>query len=190
MAMQLAENVTLEGYVSSKGSDLASLKEMYTDYLIEEHERIGELAFGSPVADYLVTSFIRRDGANAGFVSLDWGRRSVELIYVRPEHRGQGLAKLALTELDRICPTTLALKTPLSPGGEALCTELGLGRADNFPDEEAKNEEALRIIGEGIKGTCQHKSKGRRGGDPRKLCKRCYHKALRRYADAVIAKFA
>lgn len=190
MAMQLAEGVTLEGYVPSKPGDVARLREMYTSYLLEEHERIGELSFGSPVAGYLVTSLIRRDGASVGFVSLDHGRRSMELIYVRPEDRGQGLAKLVLEELNRICPQTLALKTPLSPGGEALATQLGLERADNYAEEAAKNEEALRIFREGVKRTCQHKSKGRRGGDPRKLCKRCYQNALRRYANAVIDKFS
>jgi GNAT superfamily N-acetyltransferase len=188
--MQLADGVTLEGYVPFKEGDAASLREMYTSYLLEEYERIGELAFGSPVAGYLVTSLIRRDGETVGYVSLDHGRRSVELIYVRPEHRGQGLAKLVLAELDRICPQTLALKTPLSPGGEALAAELGLEKADNDPAEAAKNEESLRIIREGIKRTCQHKSKGRQGGDPRKLCKRCYQSALRRYANAVIDKFS
>jgi GNAT superfamily N-acetyltransferase len=190
MAVQLAEGVTLEGYVSSREGDLASLKEMYTSYLLEEYERIAELAFGSPVASYLVTSFIRRGGENAGYVSLDHGRFSVELIYVKPEHRGQGLAKLVLEELNRICPQTLALKTPLSPGGEALATELGLERADNDPHEASKNEESLRIIREGIKRTCQHKGKGRQGGDPRKLCKRCYQSALRRYANAVIDRYS
>jgi GNAT superfamily N-acetyltransferase len=189
MAMQLADGVTLEGYVSSKEGDVASLREMYTSYLLEEYERIGELSFGSPVAGYLVTSLIRRAGETVGFVSLDHGRRSVELIYVRPEHRGQGLAKVVLAELDRICPQRLALKTPLSPGGEALATALGLQRADNFPDEVAKNEEALRIIREGIQRTCRHKGKGR-GGDPRKLCRRCYQASLRRYANAVIDKFS
>jgi GNAT superfamily N-acetyltransferase len=186
--MQLADGVTLEGYVPSEEGDVASLREMYTSYLLEEYERIGELSFGSPVAGYLVTSLIRRAGETVGFVSLDHGRRSVELIYVKPEHRGQGLAKMVLAELDRICPQKLALKTPLSPGGEALATALGLERADNFPDEAAKNEEALRIIRAGIERTCRHKGKGR-SGNPSKLCRRCYQAALRKYANAVIDKF-
>lgn len=186
MTVPVGGGVTLVGYSSAKKEDVASLKEMYTNYLLEEYERIGELSFGNPVAGYLVTSFIRSDGANAGFMSLDHANYSVELIYVRPECRGNGLAKLVLEEVDRRCPQTLALKTPLSPGGEALAAALGLDRADNYPHEVAKNEESLRIMREGVKRTCQHKGKGKQGGDPRKLCKRCYQAALRRYANAVI----
>ncbi|MFJ6316115.1 GNAT family N-acetyltransferase [Streptomyces californicus] len=189
MAMELGDGVTLKGWLLYDASDVACLRGMYTSYLLEEYDRISELAFGNPVAGYLVTSFIRRNDENVGFVSLDHEQRAVELIYVKPEHRGNGLAALVLGELNRICPQTLALKTPLSPGGEALAEALGLERAHNFPHEEAKNQETLRIIREGIKRTCRHQGKGRSGGDPRKLCKRCYQAALHKYADAVIAKF-
>ncbi|TXS44936.1 GNAT family N-acetyltransferase [Streptomyces sp. OR43] len=186
MAMQLGNGITLKGYLLYEARDVASLKGMYTSYLLEEYERISELAFGNPTAGYLVTSFIRSGGEDVGFVSLDHGQRAVELVYVKPEHRGKGLARVVLEELNRICPQTLALKTPLSPGGEALASTLGLERADNLPHEEAKNQESLRIMREGIKRTCQHKGKGRQGGDPRKLCRRCYQTALRKYANAVI----
>jgi GNAT superfamily N-acetyltransferase len=186
MGLQLAEGIALEGYSSAKKEHVTSLKEMHTSYLLEEFDRMGELAFGNPVAGYLVTSFIRRDGVDAGFVALDHVAYSVELIYVRPEYRGQGLARLVLAEMNRRCPQTLALKTPLSPGGEALASALGLERADNSPDEAAKNEESLRVMREGVRKTCRHKGRGRQGGDPRKLCRRCYQAALRKYANLVI----
>ncbi|MFE9949272.1 hypothetical protein ACFYRJ_17275 [Streptomyces sp. NPDC005531] len=189
MTVQIAEGVTLEGYSAAKASDVETLKSMYTAYLLEEFQRIGEMAFGNPVGDYLVTSFIRSGGNDAGFVSLDADHYSVEVVYVRPESRGQGLARLVLEEMNRHCPQTLALKTPLSPGGEALAAGLGLDRADNLPHEAARNEEALRIILASIKGGCPHKSKGRQSGDPRRPCRRCYQTGLRRYASYVIDRY-
>ncbi|MER8220327.1 GNAT family N-acetyltransferase [Streptomyces sp. NPDC094143] len=177
--LNLAPGITLEDFDPRRTQDVESVQRMFTDYLLEEFDRIGELAFGSPVGDYLATRFIRCQGQDAGFMSVDTGRYAVEIIYVAPAHRGQGLARMALEELDRICPQKLALKTPLSPGGEALATLLNLDRADNFPHEEAKNEEHLRIMLAGVKQTCPH---GKRSGDPRKPCARCYRKYLRRYA--------
>ncbi|MEV4333508.1 GNAT family N-acetyltransferase [Streptomyces sp. NPDC049597] len=158
---------------------------MFTDYLLEEFDRIGELAFGNPAAGHLVTSFIRSGSENVGFIALDAGRYAVEVIYLKPESRGRGIATLVLQHVDQQCPQKLALKTPLSPGGEALAGNLGLERAGNFPHEEAKNEEALGMIRAGIKAACRH---GKSAGDPRKPCKRCYQKTLRRYATVGLDK--
>ncbi|EDY43225.1 GNAT family acetyltransferase [Streptomyces sp. SPB074] len=137
---------------------------------------------------YLLTTFIRVEGQDAGFVALDPARRAIEVIYINPEHRRRGLAARALRHIaDAALPQRLALKTPLSPGGDALADRLDLARADNLPHEQAKNEEALRVIRDGIKATCTHGKKG--GGDPRKPCQRCYRKTLRRYAAMVIDKY-
>ncbi|MDX2999208.1 GNAT family N-acetyltransferase [Streptomyces scabiei] len=186
MAVHLAPGITLEGFDPRRSDDVDILQGMFIDYLLEEFQRIGELAFGNPVANYLATTFIRREGEEAGFMSLDGGRQAVELIYVKPEFRGQGLAELALQETDRVCPNKLALKTPLTPGGEALANRLELDRADNFPHEAAKNAEFLQSVRDRIKQTCPH---GKKSGDPRKPCARCYRKFLRSYAARGMEKY-
>lgn len=187
MTVQLAEGITVEGFDPLRKRDVDSLQEMFTDYLLEEFQRINELAFGNPAADYLITTFIRVDGQDAGFMALDGGRYAVEIIYLKPEWRGRGLGTLALRHVANAAyPRKLAVKTPLSPGGEALADQLDLARADNFPHEQAKNEEALRTIRDGIKATCTH---GKRAGDPRKPCKPCYRKTLRRYAALGLSKY-
>ncbi|MFE2644630.1 GNAT family N-acetyltransferase [Streptomyces nigra] len=185
MTVHLGPGVTLEGFDPLRAEDVASMRDMFTDYLLEEFDRIGELAFGAPIGDHLAGTFIRYDGADAGFMSVDVGRMAVEVIYVVPAHRGKGLARMALEETNQSCPQTLALKTPLSPGGEALANRLGLRLAHNFPHEEAKNQEFLQLMREQVKQACPH---GKRPGDPRKPCPRCYRKALRRYAAAGMAK--
>ncbi|MCX5000958.1 GNAT family N-acetyltransferase [Streptomyces longwoodensis] len=189
MPVQLAEGVALEEYNALGPQDVDSVGDMFTDYLLEEFRRLGEMAFGNPVAGYLTTWIIRCDGADAGFVSLDSDKHAVELIYVKPEFRGRGFARMVLQELRTYKPQTLALKTPLSPGGEALLEQLQLDRADNFPHEVAKNEEALQTILESIKKGCPH-TKKKQGGDPRKPCRRCYQTGLRRYATVVVLQHA
>ncbi|WP_331756662.1 GNAT family N-acetyltransferase [Streptomyces sp. NBC_01568] len=186
MTVQLADGATFEEFDALRKRDVDSLQEMFTDYLLEEFQRINELAFGNPAAGYLITVFIHVDGQDAGFMALDAGRHSVEIIYIKPEYRGRGLATLALRQTAGACPQQLALKTPLSPGGEALADRLDLARADNFPHEEARNEKALRTIQDGIKATCTH---GKRVGDPRKPCKPCYQKTLRRYAALQLDRY-
>lgn len=185
MTVQLADGITFEEFNPLTKRDVDSVQEMFTDYLLEEFQRINVLAFGNPAAGYLITVFIHVDGQDAGFMALDAGRYAVEIIYVKPEYRGRGLATLALRQTASACPQKLALKTPLSPAGESLADQLDLARADNLPHEEAKNEEALRIIRDGIKATCTH---GQRVGDPRKQCKRCYQKTLRRYGALVLGE--
>lgn len=187
MSIQLAEGITLEGYNPLKDEDVTSLQDMFTSYLLEEFERIGEMAFGNPVAGYLVTFIIHCEGQEAGFLSVDIARHSVEVIYVKTESRGRRLATLALAALNQKCPQTLALKSPLSPGGERLAARLELDRADNAPDDN-ENEDALRTIQRSIDTSCPHKKK--RTGDPSKPCKRCYRKGLRQYASAVIDRHA
>ncbi|MFG3517593.1 GNAT family N-acetyltransferase [Streptomyces bobili] len=188
MSVQLSESVALQGYDAVRNEDVNGLENMFTRYLLEELDRTGEMAFGNPVAGYLSTSLFRCAGEPVGFLSLDAGRFSVEVIYVLEQFRGRGLATLALAECNRHCPQTLALKTPLSPGGEALAARLGLDLADNTPAEAAKNQAVLRSIQKSIRTGCQHKAP--RTGDPRKPCRRCYRTGLRRYASVVIRKHA
>jgi GNAT superfamily N-acetyltransferase len=181
----LAQGITLDLFLAVRPEDADVLLGMYTDYLLEEFDRIGELAFGNAAAGYLATSFIRCDDQNVGFFSVDPAGYSVEVIYLKPEFRGRGIATIVLRHVAQQSPQKLALKTPLSPGGEALANKLGLARADNFPHEEATNQDALQMIKAGIKATCKH---GRSAGNPSKPCKRCYQKTLRRYAAAALDK--
>ncbi|MFF8840566.1 GNAT family N-acetyltransferase [Streptomyces sp. NPDC015130] len=181
----LEQGITLDVFVTERAEDVDDLLGMYTNFLLEEFDRIGELAFGNAAAGYLLTSFIRCDDHNIGFFSLDPAGYSVELIYLKPEYRGRGIATLVLQHLKQHCPQQLALKTPLSPGGEALADKLELGRADNLPHEEATNEDVLQVIRAGIKATCKH---GKSAGNPSKPCKRCYQKTLRRYAVEALNK--
>ncbi|MFF7644012.1 hypothetical protein [Streptomyces canus] len=188
MAVQLAEGIILEGYNALRTGDVASLESMFTSYLLDEFDRVGEMAFGNPVAGYLSTALLRCEGEDAGFLSFDTGRLAVEVIYVKDWFRGCGLATLALADLNRHCPQTLALKTPLSPGGEALAARLELDLADNTPAEAARNEEVLRTIKQRVEAGCPHKA--RKTGDPRRPCKRCYRQGLRRYANVAIGMHA
>lgn len=178
--LRLAENVVMTGYDPLDDDQVAELAVMYSHYQLEELDRTGRMAFGLPVASYLLTFWIRSEGQLAGFVSLDVMKFAVELVYVTPEFRGRGLAVLAVAELARDCPRPFQLKGPLSPGGQAIASSLGLGRADHTPDEAAANARTITDIHRLIAGRCQHGRK--RKGDPRRVCKRCYQGWLREYA--------
>ncbi|MEU2718270.1 GNAT family N-acetyltransferase [Streptomyces sp. NPDC007205] len=155
---------------------------MYADYLVEEQDRTGHMVPGYAVAGFLRTAIIRINGQPAGFFSADLKRYSIELIYVKPEYRGQGVATLALAHLAHACPQPMDLKAPLSPGGEALAKRLRLGVAESTPEQIQENREAIRQAEQALKQRCQHK----RTGDPRRPCKPCYRTGLRKYARIVI----
>ncbi|MGW0188202.1 GNAT family N-acetyltransferase [Streptomyces sp. NPDC003362] len=162
------------------------LTSMYADYLVEEQERTGHMVPGFPVAGFLRTAIIRINGQPAGFFSADLKRYSIELIYVKPEFRGQGVATLALAHLAHACPQRMDLKAPLSPGGEALAKHLNLGIAESTPEQIQENKDAIRQAEQAMKQQCRHK----RTGDPRRPCKRCYRTGLRKYAHVVVSGYS
>jgi GNAT superfamily N-acetyltransferase len=171
-----------EGFDPASDEHVETLTGMYADYLIEELDRTGHMVSGFAVAGFLRTAFLRVEGEAAGFFSVDVPRCSVELIYVKPEYRGRGLATLALAYLARACPGQLGLKAPLSPGGEALASRLNLGVAHSTPEQLREDADAIASAEHAMKQRCRHK----RGGDPRRACKRCYRASLRKYAHTVV----
>lgn len=159
---------------------------MYADYLVEEQDRTGHMVPGFAVAGFLRTAIIRINGQPAGFFAADLKRYSVELIYVKPEYRGQGVAVLSLAHLARACPQRMDLKAPLSPGGKALAKRLDLGIAESTPEEIQKDADTVREAERLMMQRCRHK----RAGDPRRPCKRCYRTGLRKYAHTAVGGYS
>ena len=178
--------MTADPFDPTSDEHVATLTGMFADYLVEELDRTGHMVPGHAVAGFLRTAIIRISGEEVGFFSADLKRSSIELIYVKPEHRGQGVATLALVHLAQGCPQPMALKAPLSPGGEALAKRLRLGVAESTPEQAEENREAVRKAEQALTQQCRHK----RTGDPRKPCKRCYRTGLRKYARIVIGGYS
>ncbi|MFD9249602.1 GNAT family N-acetyltransferase [Streptomyces bottropensis] len=170
----------------TRDEDVDTLVRLYGDYLVEELERTGHMVPGMAVAGFLRTEILRMDGEPAGFVSADLARYSVEVIYVSPGFRGMGAATLVLANMVRTCPQPLALKAPLSPGGEALAARLGLRVSEPTPEQARDVEESVRDGERMMMLRCRHK----RTGDPRKPCMRCYRPGVRRYADGLVRRYA
>ncbi len=170
----------------TRDEDVDVLVRLYGDYLVEELERTGHMVPGMAVAGFLRTMLLRMDGTPAGFVSADLSRYSVEVIYVAPEFRGLGAAGMVLANLARTCPQPLALKAPLSPGGEALAARLGLEVSEPTPDQACGVDRDVRDGERMMMQRCRHK----RTGDPRKPCMRCYRPGVRRYADGLVRRYA
>lgn len=181
--MQLADGITLEGYVSDNEEHVANLGAMFSRYLLEELDRTGRMALGTPASGFLLTMLIKVEGRYAGFLSLDLARCSIELVFIKAEFRGRGLATLALVATESYAPRPLAMKAPLSPGGAVLAERLGLSVAENDEEEAAESEQSVQVLESGVRARCTHK---RRGGDPRRPCKRCYQWALRKYAQELV----
>jgi GNAT superfamily N-acetyltransferase len=178
--------MTADPFDPASDENIATLTGMFAGYLVEELDRTGHMVPGHAVAGFLRTGIIRIDGEAVGFFSADLKRSSIELIYVKPEHRGQGVATLALAHLAHACPEPMALKAPLSPGGEALAERLHLRIAESTPEQAEENREAVRQAEQALMRQCRHK----RTGDPRKPCKRCYRAGLRKYASVVVRGYA
>jgi GNAT superfamily N-acetyltransferase len=83
---------------------VAALTDLHQGYLLEELERTGHHAQGFPLAGWLRTVILGVADAPIGYVAVDLGRRSVELIYVEPAYRGRGIATGVLADLAATCP--------------------------------------------------------------------------------------
>jgi GNAT superfamily N-acetyltransferase len=161
---------------------VSSLGRMFTDYLLEDLERLGHFPPGIPLANWLWTLMVYVDGRPAGFCSIDYKRCSVELVYIAPAYRRFGLARRLLGDIRDSCPKALALKAPVSPGGQALADSLGLPLSVPTESEIAAAQRTLDDLHQSIRERCRHKQTG----DPRRPCMRCYRTALKRSAAAMI----
>ncbi|MCF0086688.1 MULTISPECIES: GNAT family N-acetyltransferase [unclassified Streptomyces] len=183
---QTSRVVDADPFDPASDEHVTLLTGMYVDYLVEEQERTGHMVPGFPVAGFLRTSIIRVGGQPAGFFSADLKRYSIELIYVKPEYRRQGVALVSLLHLARSCPQRMDLKAPLSPGGQALAERLHLGVAESTPEEIEGDAEAVRKAEREMRKRCRHKG----ARDPRRPCPRCYRAFLRKYAHQVVGGYA
>lgn len=167
---------------------VAALTDLHQGYLLEELDRTGHHAQGFPLAGWLRTVILGVADAPIGYVAVDLGRRSVELIYVEPAYRGRGIATGVLADLAATCPEPMQLKGPLSPGGQALADKLGLGVAWSTPEQMEEAEAELRALEAAVGWHCLHRRKRR--GDPRRPCRPCYRSLITKTSERMIADVA
>jgi hypothetical protein len=186
-AATLTDGSTITLYNPFDDEECHALSRLYLHYLVEEQHRTGSLALSLPAASYLTTTLLHRNDQIVGFMSVDVGRRAVELIFVEPLSRGRRIATSALVGLRENCPGAWALKAPLSSGGEVLARRLGLSRVDPTPEEEALADAAARMVRRMVERRCKHK--GPRG-NPQRMCRRCQEAWLIDYAATVVVGHA
>lgn len=176
-----ADDFALDLVDTLANEDVASLARMYHRYLIEEFDRTGRRAAGAPYGLGLMALFLRLDGDAAGFITLDIGARTVELLYVEAPYRRKGLATAALDSLTRPLPELLAAREPLTPAGEAFTVRYGLPVVEPEGGQHAATQGDLAAWEEGLRKECRHAFRSRPAGRP---CQSCYRTALVDYVDA------
>lgn len=169
----------------SSDGEVTALIGMYESYLREELARTGQFAPGIPAAEWLNTFIVHAGQEAVAFCSADTTRYAIELVYVRPEFRGCGIASRLLADLNSTCPEPMRLKLPLSPGGEALAGRLGIGLSHPDTDEVQRAAHLVEDLHRTINRNCRHK----RTGDPRKPCMRCYRNGMKRAAGATVLPY-
>ncbi|MFE9170872.1 GNAT family N-acetyltransferase [Streptomyces kebangsaanensis] len=160
------------------------ITELFTGYLLEEYDRIGDYAPGLPVALHLNTLIVYAGDDIAGFCSADPHAYALELIYLDPAYRGRGIATAIVTQMRQTCPKPMGARMPFTPHGQALVTRTGL--RPHQPGESALQDaaEQLAEINRDIRRECPH-----RRGHPAKACRRCYRQALRRSATHIVRTY-
>jgi GNAT superfamily N-acetyltransferase len=181
------QRVTLHRFAPTSVSEIEELVELCYDYFAEQFDRTGVLAPGIAVAGFLDTYVLALEEETVGFISVDPRRRSVELIYVAPPFRRQGVATAAVDHLRQLEPAQpMAAKGPLSPAGHLLAQRLDMPVAHSTAEQAARYESGLPKIAAAIRKKCRHTSTG---GSPRCPCKRCYRKYLHRTVQIMIATY-
>lgn len=176
---------TAETYDPRHAGHVRELTDMFTAYIHEELDRTGQAAPGMPVADFLATLILKTGDEITGFCSVDIARHAVELIYVKPPHRRQGMASRLLRYLATGCPGPLGAKSPLTPAGRALAEALDLRIIEMPPDEVAAAERSMQRLDRDLSRHCHH-----RRGNPARPCRRCYRLAMARTAEVIITAYA
>lgn len=164
--------------------DVEAVTLLFADYLLEGLDRLGHFPSGMPIANWLNTVVLYVDGQPAGFCAADLTRYAVELIYVAPTYRRQGIAHRLLADLRDSCPERMRIKAPLSPACQALVEQLGIPVSEHTAAEEAKGEQVVAELHETIRRHCKHPRKG----SPQRPCLRCYRALLRRMSVAMVTE--
>lgn len=158
--------------------------ELYQAYLLEELERTGVVAPGLPVALYLKTLIVWHDDVITGFCSLDLGRYAIELIYIEPTYRRQGIARMLLAALNASCPGQMRAKAPLTPSSQALVDSLGIPSTEPGQEEVRHAARSLEELHRDINAHCRH-----RRGNPSRPCRRCYRSNLLKSAEIAVSAY-
>lgn len=177
--------VTGSMFDHQSNEEVGALVRMFQGYLLEEFERTGHHAPGIPLATWLHTLIVYVGKTPAGFCSADFTRYAIELIYVDPRYRGHGVASQLLADLGSSCPQPMRIKSPLSPGGQALADKLGVPLSEPSESQVRDAAETLNDLHRTINDRCPHK----RAGDPRRPCKRCYRAGLKRTAESMVMSY-
>lgn len=143
---------------------------MHQAYRIEELDRTGRCPLGAAVADRFDTFLVQHDGKTAGFCSVDLRLAAIELIYIAPTHRRQGLARRVFTELANTYPQPLRGKGPVTPAMRPLLDDIGLEVPWN-KGTEARQARQLDELERAFRRLCPHKQ-----ASPNGPCPSCYRK--------------
>ncbi|WP_405548909.1 GNAT family N-acetyltransferase [Streptomyces globisporus] len=163
---------------------VAVLTSMFREYLLEDFDRTGHFAPGFPFALWLQTLLVSVDGHPVAFCSADLKRRSIELLYVRPDYRRRGVAQLLLRHLRDSCPSEMRLKAPVSPACLRIAERLGIPVAHQPEEERQEAERALAEMAAGVRRLCTHK----RTGNPLRSCRVCYRALLKKAANRMVSE--
>jgi len=156
------------------------LIDMTVAYLLEGFQATGNAPLGMSIAPHLVTLMIRRRGRVVGFCAVELSG-AVELIYIVPTQRRQGIAGTVLTGLQDRCPRPLKLKKPLSPAMQSLALALGIGSDEPDPREVHESEQYIEHVRAQVERRCPH-----RRGNRSRLCERCYRKYITAIVQGVV----
>jgi GNAT superfamily N-acetyltransferase len=162
--------------------DVEAVTLLFADYLLEGLDRLGHFPSGMPIANWLSTVVLYVGDQPVGFSAADLTRYAIELIYIAPAYRRQGIAYRLLSDLSDSCPERMRIKAPLSPGCQALAERLGIPVSAPTAEEEAKGRQAIAELHETLRRRCKHP----RRGSPQRPCRRCYRALLRRMAVVMV----
>ncbi|WP_042427403.1 hypothetical protein [Streptacidiphilus anmyonensis] len=178
-------HLVLTGFDPAKPEHVQQITDLFTLYLAEDFERTRFAPMGHPVGFHLRTLTVWDGPAMVAFCSIDTARYSIELIYVTPTHRRQGIAETVYRDLKSSCPRELHVKGPLSPAGLALAERVGLPVDHGTEDEIAESAKVDAEFHSTLRAVCGHSR-----GNPLHACSRCYQRAFRRVARAIVGNYA
>ncbi len=183
------DHLTCTSYDPNSVRQRAALADMFVGYLMDEVARTGTIASGLPVALWLDTFLMVRAGAIVGFYSFDRTSYAVELIYVHPQCRREGIATAVLAQLWGDGRRVLRAKTPFTPSGRALMRSAGVEavlltrqQAKRRAATYAKDQEGWQQIRVSVREHCPHPVRGNRS----RPCVPCCRKYLHSYVTSML----
>lgn len=154
---------------------------MWRDYRWEQYDLTRRIPRGLGLDVRMGTSLVVVQDNPIAFITIDYGMKALELMYVEPAWRRQGLTTALLRTMKNLCPGEFTAKPPITPAMQPILDALAIPVRQETDEEIASALEVERKVEAALRARCPH-----RPPNPARGCRKCHRAFIEMQTEAEI----